>query len=77
MHMDGFERQLEQELARVLNPILMTPAPHRLSGWRDGRRGRLRIFQGGLSESGAGSRDMPRLMAGVAPVAITANSNLA
>lgn len=80
MHMDGFEKRLEQELARILDPIVMTPAPPRSRGWRDGRRGRLRIFQGGLqgglSEGGPASLEMPRVVPVVAPMAITVSANL-
>jgi hypothetical protein len=50
MHMDDFDTLIEIELARVLDPIVRTPAPRRSRDWRDGRRGRLRIFQGGLSD---------------------------
>ena len=50
MHMDDFDTLLEIELARVLDPIVRTPAPRRSRDWRDGRRRRLRIFQGGLSD---------------------------
>jgi len=76
VHMDGFERHLEQELARVLDPIVKTPAPPRSRGWRDGRRGRLRIFQGGLPEGGRASLEVPEVIRVVAPVAVTVNTNL-
>ncbi len=78
MHMDGFERQLEQELARALDPIVKTPAPPRSRGWRDGRRGRLSIFQGGLRDSGNQvSLEMPEVIPViVAPVAVTMTTNL-
>lgn len=48
MHMDGFDFLLEAELARVLDPIVRTPAPPRARGWRNGRSGRLRALDGGL-----------------------------
>ena len=76
MHMDGFERQLEQELAQVLDPIVKTPAPPRSRGWRDGHRGRLRIFHGGLPDGGSPSLEMPEAVRLVAPVAVTVNTNL-
>lgn len=47
--MDDFDRHLELVLARVLDSVVCTPAPRRLGGWRDGRRGRgLRALTGGL-----------------------------
>lgn len=76
MHMDGFDRQLEQDLARFLDPIVETPAPPRSGGWRDGHRGRLRIFQGGLPEGGMASLEMPEVVPVVVPVAVTAHTNL-
>ena len=44
---------LEQELARVLDPVVCMPAPRRLGSWRDGRRGRgLQALIGGLPDGG-------------------------
>lgn len=51
--MDDFDRHLEQELSRVLDPIVFTPAPRRAGGWREGRRGRgFRALIGGLPDGG-------------------------
>jgi len=47
MHMDDFDRFLDVELARVLDPVVRTPAPPRSRHWRDGHRGRLRTLNGG------------------------------
>ncbi len=44
MHMDDFDRFLDVELARVLDPVVLTPAPPRSRHWRDGRSGRLRTL---------------------------------
>ncbi len=71
MHMDGFDRLLEVELARVLDPVVKTPAPPRSRGWRDGRRGRVRIFHGGLREGDHASLEVPEVIPVVAPVPIT------
>ena len=71
MHMDGFDRLLEVELARVLDPVVKTPAPPRSRGWRDGRSGSIRIFQGGLREGGHVSLEVPEVIPVVAPVPIT------
>jgi hypothetical protein len=49
--MDDFDRLLDAELGRILDPIVRTPAPRRTRGWSDGRLGRIRIFQGGLPEA--------------------------
>ncbi|HET7467182.1 MAG TPA: hypothetical protein VFL29_10970 [Candidatus Dormibacteraeota bacterium] len=46
--MDGFDLLLEAELARVLDPIVRTPAPPRKRNWHSGRGGRLRTLDGGL-----------------------------
>lgn len=51
--MDDFDRQLEQDLCRVLDPLVSAPAPRRSGSWRDGRRGRkLQVVIGGLPEGG-------------------------
>jgi hypothetical protein len=51
--MDDFDRHLEQELSRVLDPIVCAQAPRRSGSWRDGRRGRgLRALIGGLPDGG-------------------------
>jgi hypothetical protein len=51
--MDDFDRYLEQELSRVLDPVVSTPAPRRSGSWHDGRRGRgLRTLVGGLPVDG-------------------------
>ena len=44
--MDDFERDLERELARMLNPIVETPAPRRR---RHAGTQRLRMIAGGLA----------------------------
>lgn len=68
MHMDDFDRFLDVELARVLDPVVRTPAPRRSRHWRDGHRGRLRALDGGAN-------DAPRSMVlppEVFPVAVPA-----
>jgi hypothetical protein len=67
MHMDDFDKFLDVELARVLDPVVRTPAPPRSRHWRDGRRGRLRTLTGGAD-------DAPRSMLPpkVFPVAVPA-----
>ena len=70
MHMDGFEMLLERELARVLDPIVRTPAPPRSRPWRDGRRGRLRSLDGGVAGGPPGAVPAPDVMV-VAPVVVT------
>ena len=51
MHMDDFDRFLDIELARVLDPVVRNPAPRRSRHWRDGRRGRLRTLVGGAKDA--------------------------
>jgi hypothetical protein len=51
MHMDDFDRFLDVELARVLDPIARTPGAPRSRHWRDGRRGRLRTLSGGAIDT--------------------------
>jgi len=67
MHMDYFDRLLDAELARVLDPVVRTPAPRRSRHWREGRRGRLRTLNGGATDA---PRSMlpPELL----PVAVSA-----
>jgi hypothetical protein len=69
-HMDGFETLLEIELARVLDPIVRTPAPPRSRPWRHGRRGRLRALQGGMPDQSPGPVPAPDVMV-AAPVVIS------
>jgi hypothetical protein len=52
MHMDDFDSFLDVELARVLDPVVITPAPPRSRRWRDGRSGRLRALDGGADDAG-------------------------
>lgn len=51
MHMDDFDRFLDVELARVLDPVVRTPAPRRSRHWRDGHRGRLRTMNGSANDA--------------------------
>ena len=51
MHMDYFDRFLDVELARVLDPVVHTPPPRRSRHWRDGRSGRLRTLNGGAKDA--------------------------
>jgi hypothetical protein len=51
MHMDDFDRFLNVELARALDPVVRMPAPPRSRHWRDGRRGRLRTLDGGKKDA--------------------------
>ena len=46
MHMDDFDKFLDVELARVLDPVVLTPAPPRSRHWRDGRSGCLPTLDG-------------------------------
>jgi hypothetical protein len=69
MHMDYFDRLLEAELARVLDPVVRRPAPRRSRHWREGRRGRLRTLNGGANDA---PRSMlpPELLTVAVPAAI-------
>ena len=69
MHMDDFDRFLDLELARVLDPVVRTSAPPRSRHWRDGRRGRLRTLSGGAN-SATRSVLPPEVFAVAVPAAI-------
>ena len=74
--MDNFERHLEQELARVLDPVVCAPAPRRLGSWRDGRGGRgLHALNGGLPDGGSAPILIPELVAIPVPASIGAPSS--
>jgi len=70
MHMDDFERFLDVELARVLDPVVRLPARPRSRHWRDGRRGRLRTLVGGAND--ANHTPTPILPPEVIPFAVPA-----
>ena len=72
--MDAFDSLLDWELARVLDPIVSTPAPPRLRGWRDGRRGRLRTLHGGLAESVSDSTPVQETVPAVASATVSVPS---
>jgi len=67
IHMDDFDRFLNAELVRVLDPVVRTPAPPRSRHWRDGRRGRLRTLNGGANDAPG-----PLLPPHVIPLAVPA-----
>jgi hypothetical protein len=73
MHMDGFDALLEAELARVLDPIVRTPAPPRTRNWHGGRRGRLRTLDGGLQMSEPITVPVPEVIV-IAPAVLTVPS---
>ena len=74
MHMDDFDSFLAVELARVLDPVVITPAPPRSRHWRDGRSGRLRTLDGGASDAGR-SIFPPEVFLVAVPAAIVAPSS--
>jgi hypothetical protein len=69
MHMDDFDMFLDVELARVLDPVVRTPAPPRSRHWRDGRRGRLRTLNGGANDF-PGPLQPPQMIPLAVPAAV-------
>jgi hypothetical protein len=74
MHMDDFDKFLDVELVRVLDPVVRTPAPRRTRHWRDGRRGRLRTLNGGANDA-PGPLLPPQVISLAVPAAVGVQSS--